>query len=344
MDPVILSSAITLGALGLMFGGGLAYASRKFAVERDPRLDKVTDLLPSANCGGCGFPGCTAFAEAVLKGEAPVTGCAPGGKEAAEGMAKILGVALDEMTRMVAVVRCQGGHGIAKDRFSYDGIQTCAVAHRTGGGHKACQYGCLGFADCMRSCQFGAIKMENGLPVVDEEKCTACGACVRACPRDLMKLIPVSQQVYVGCASLDKGKAVKDVCSLGCIGCTLCAKVTPSGAIKMDGNLPVIDPSGTDLVIAVHKCPTKSLVDRVSVRAKVSIDTTCDGCTECVKVCPVKGAIEGEEGKRHKVVFEKCIGCGICIPACPKQSIHAVGALGYQEEKPRKALKKAVKG
>ncbi len=342
MDPVILTSNLTLGLLGLIFGGGLAYASIKFAVKSDPRLAMVIELLPGANCGGCGFPGCSAFAEAVLKGEAPVTGCNPGGKDTAGRIAKLLGVEIGDMTPLVAMLRCQGGQGIAKDRFEYRGIQSCAIAHRTGGGHKACQYGCLGFGDCMRACAFDAIRMENGLPVVDEEKCTACGACVRACPRSLMKLIPVTQQVYVGCASQDKGKAVKDVCSLGCIGCTLCAKVTPSGAIKMDGNLPVIDPSGTDLVIAVHKCPTKSLVDRISVRAKVSIDTSCDGCTECMKVCPIKGAIEGEPAKRHKVVFDKCIGCGICIPVCPHQSIHAVGALGYQDENPKRTPKKQV--
>ena len=333
MDSVLFSSIFTLGALGLLFGGGLAYASIKFAVKHDPRLALVTDLLPGANCGGCGFPGCNAFAEGVLRGEAPVTGCGPGGKEVAEKIAKVLGLVLDEMTPLVAVVQCQGSKELAKERYVYSGIQTCAVAHKTGGGHKSCSYGCLGFGDCARSCVFDALHMgEDGLPHVDEEKCTACGACVRACPRDIMKLIPVTQQVYVGCVSQDKGKSVKDVCKVGCIGCTLCEKVTPSGAIKMKGNLPVIDPSGTDLVISVHKCPTKSLVDRVKVRAKVTIDSSCDGCTKCVKICPVKGAIEGEEGKRHKIVFEKCIGCGLCIPICPQKSIHALGALGYDKE------------
>ena len=334
MDSVILSSTVTLGLLGLIFGGGLAYASKKFSVEKDPRLAKIIDILPGTNCGGCGYPGCNGFAEAVLKGEAPVTGCTVGGKEVAENLAKLLGRELDEIVPMVAVVQCQGGNEQARDRYEYHGTANCAIAHMTGGGHKACAYGCLGFGDCERACPFDAITMtENGLPFVDEDKCTGCGACVTACSRDIMKMIPTTQQVYIACINPGKGKAVKSVCSVGCIGCTLCAKATPSGAVKMDGNLPVIDPSGTDLVIAVNKCPTKSLVDRVEVRAKVSIDTTCDGCGECRKICPVKGTIEGEDGKRHQVAFDKCIGCGICIPACPKQSILVVGALGYLKEK-----------
>ncbi len=330
MDPVIIAALITLGLLGLLFGGGLAFASKKFAVEKDPRIDDLNQALPGANCGGCGFAGCSAFAEALLAGNAKPSACTAGGPDTAAAVAKILGVELEDITPMVAVVQCQGGQGIAVDRFRYYGIQSCTIAHRTSGGHKACQYGCLGFGDCVRVCPFDAIAMDdNGLPVVDEDRCTACGACVRACPRSIMKLIPTDQQVYVGCVSQDKGKAVKSVCQLGCIGCGICAKVTPSGAITMKGNLPEIGPAGTDLVIAVHKCPTKSLIDRVKVRSTVSIDTSCNGCGACVKVCPVKGAIEGEEGKRHKVDFSKCIGCGICIPVCPNNSLHAVGALGY---------------
>ena len=161
MDPVIIAALITLGLLGLLFGGGLAFASKKFAVEKDPRIDDLNQALPGANCGGCGFAGCSAFAEALLAGNAKPSACTAGGPDTAAAVAKILGVELEDITPMVAVVQCQGGQGIAIDRFRVHGIQSCAIAHRTSGGHKACQYGCLGFGDCMRVCPFDAINMDE---------------------------------------------------------------------------------------------------------------------------------------------------------------------------------------
>jgi len=336
-NPMVLA-IITLGGLGLLFAAGLAVASKKFAVQEDPRLPKVMDALAGANCGACGYPGCRAFAEAVLKGEAPITGCTPGGTESTSRIAQIMGMQAsdEEYVPRVATIRCRGGHREARDLFEYQGLVDCAAAQLAGGGHKACRYGCLGLGTCVRVCPFDALSMgDNGLPVVDEERCTACGLCVEACPRDIIELIPRSAQVYLGCVSQDKGKAVKSVCTVGCIGCGLCAKpkVTPSGAIAMEGNLPRIDyaKDGTDLLVAAAKCPTHSYVDKVPHRPKVTIDSKCDGCGICKEICPV-GAIEGEKGQRHKIIMDKCIGCGLCVPKCPLGAITIVGALGYVEE------------
>jgi ferredoxin len=242
----------------------------------------------------------------------------------------------EEYVPRVAAVCCRGGYKEARELFRYQGLEDCAAAQLAAGGAKACRYGCLGLGTCVRVCPFEALSMgDNGLPLVDEERCTACGLCVTACPRNIIELIPRSAQIYLACVSQDKGKAVKTVCSVGCIGCGLCAKpkITPSGAITMKGNLPVVDyrTGGTDLLVAAAKCPTHSYADKVAYRPKVSIDSKCDGCGICKEVCPV-GAVEGEKGKRHKVIIDKCIGCGLCVPKCPLGALSIVGALGYVEE------------
>ena len=266
MDIVVISSILGIGGLGLLFGTGLAYASKKFAVEVDPKIEQIIDELPGANCGGCGFPGCSGYAEAVVKSGAYISLCAPGGDEVIEKIAGILGVEAVSTERMVAVVQCQGDKTKAPKRFEYDGVLDCNAAEIVMGGNKACVYGCLGLGSCVNACPFDAMEMkDNGLPFVFEDKCTACGMCVAACPRGIMKIIPVSQKIFLGCVSLDKAKAVKQVCKVGCTGCTLCTKekVTPSGSIEMDGNIPrIIDIKADDLVKAVEKCPPKSYVVR----------------------------------------------------------------------------------
>jgi len=267
MDIVVISSILGIGSLGLFFGASLAYASKKFAVEVDPKIEEIIEKLPGANCGGCGYPGCSGYAEAVVKSGASMTLCSPGGDAVIQDIANIMGVkAVEAGEKMVAVVQCRGDNEKAPKRFHYAGITNCHAAQIIMGGDKACIYGCLGLGTCVESCPFGAMKMgEAGLPIVDEDKCTACGMCVSACPRGIMKLIPVSQQVFIGCVSQDKGKAVKQVCKVGCTGCTLCSKpkITPSGSIEMKGNLPeIVDIKAGDLMNAVQKCPTKSFVVR----------------------------------------------------------------------------------
>ena len=276
MDIVVISSILGIGSLGLLFGASLAYASKKFAVEVDPKIEQIIEKLPGANCGGCGYPGCSGYAEAVVKSGAPMTLCSPGGEAVIQDIASILGVeAIESGEKMVAVVQCRGDNENAPRRFHYAGISNCHAAQILMGGDKACVYGCLGLGTCVESCPFGAMRMDNnGLPVVDEQKCTGCGICVSACPRGIMKLIPVSQQVFLGCVSQDKGKAVKQVCKVGCTGCTLCSKpkITPSGSIQMKGNLPeIVDIKAEDLMNAVEKCPTKSF----AVRELKKIENVC---------------------------------------------------------------------
>lgn len=266
MSPLILS-LICMGSLGLVFGLGLAFASRKFAVESDPHIDEIEAVLPKVNCGACGAAGCRAFAEAVSRGEMPTNGCVPGGGAVADRIAQIMGVAANEREeRKVAQVMCGGDYEQAKLRSIYDGLQDCRAAVGASGGPKGCVYGCLRLGNCVRACLFGALKLnEQGLPVVDESKCTGCNKCVEACPRDIIELRPVSMGVHVRCRSIEKGAQVRKWCSVGCIGCMRCEKACPSDAIHVLNNLARVDYS------------------------------KCTNCGKCVEVCPV-GCIE-QQGK-----------------------------------------------
>jgi RnfABCDGE-type electron transport complex B subunit len=257
-ELVLPSAILSLGALGLAFGLLLALAAKVFYVETDPRIEQVEDALPGAQCGACGLPGCGPYAEAVVEGSAEPTLCKPGGPSVVKAIASILGIEAGEVTPMVAAVRCKGGAHDAKERAVYQGIQDCNAAEVVAGGPKACTFGCLGFGTCVKACPFDAMGMsEEGLPVVFEDKCTGCGSCVEPCPRGIMELIPRNQPVYLGCVSQDKGKLVKAVCSVGCSGCKACTtpKWTPSKALKMDGNIPVIPSTWEDFQTAVKKCP-----------------------------------------------------------------------------------------
>ena len=267
----ILIAIGILGGLGLVFGLVLAAASKVFYVETDPRLEQLNECLPGANCGGCGFAGCGAYAEAVLKGEAPVGKCASGGNEAAKAMAAIMGVEAGEVTRKVALVRCSGARTYdaegnltkgAKMKATYEGFHDCLAASKVGGsGPLSCKFGCLGYGSCTRVCKYGAISVKNGVAVVDEDLCVGCMACAQVCPRKVITAVEPDRNVVIGCNSLAKGAVTNRACTIGCIGCGKCMKTCPSGAITITNNLAQIDYS------------------------------KCTNCGECAKVCP-KGLIK----------------------------------------------------
>lgn len=255
----IVFPIVSLGGLGLVLGAGLGYASKKFKVEVDERVPLIKDSLPGANCGGCGFAGCEAFAQAVVDGNAPANGCVVGGAGTAEKVASIMGVDAGVAEPIKAFVKCAGTCDTTKKSGEYYGFKDCNEASVIpGGGDKACSYGCLGLGSCTKVCQFDAIHIVDGIALVDEEKCTACGACVKACPKNIIEIKPESEIIRVQCSSKDKLKAVKDTCSVGCIGCSVCARVCPTGAIVMDGNIPIVDKDKCNLcMLCVEKCPSK---------------------------------------------------------------------------------------
>lgn len=262
---VYLKAILALGGLGALFGVALALAAKKFAVEQDPRIEKIIEVLPGANCGGCGYPGCSGLAEAIAKGLAPTSSCPVGGAAVAAKISSIMGQEpVKEYVRKVARVMCGGDRANASSRFLYSGIQDCRAAELVSNGPKACVYGCLGFGSCVAACPFDAMKMgENGLPVVDEAKCTGCGRCVIACPRHIMVLLPEKSRVEVRCKSEARGADVRKACKVGCIGCGLCVKACPNSAIVLENNLARILPEKCDACgLCVEKCPTKCIVMR----------------------------------------------------------------------------------
>ena len=253
----IVTATVLVALVGLFIGIFLGAAGKKFAVEVDEKEVAIREALPGNNCGGCGYPGCDGLAAAIAKGDAPVNRCPVGGEPVGKIIAGIMGQEAGESIRQTAYVKCKGTCDKTKDYYQYTGVEDCEMmAFVPNGGAKMCTYGCLGFGSCVKVCPFDAIHVIDGVAVVDREACKACGKCVAKCPRHLIQLIPYEQQIFVGCSSHAKGKAVTAACDVGCIGCKKCEKTCPNGAITVTDFCAQIDPD------------------------------KCTGCGQCKEVCP----------------------------------------------------------
>ena len=257
----IILAVLILSGLSFAFGLLLAWVSKKFRVKIDSRIVIVSDFLPGVNCGACGLAGCSSFAEALIAKKADIKNCTICSLDNKKKIAEVLGLSADDLKvnkASVAVVACGGGKH-AKDKFEYQGLPDCRVAHKNMAGHKQCLYACLGLGSCVEACAFGAIVMgEDDIPLVKPELCVGCGKCIEACPRDIIYMLDKKKKVYIKCRSHDKGPQVMNSCKVGCIGCMKCVKICPVKAIKMDNNLAVID------------------------------HVKCINCNKCVEVCPTK--------------------------------------------------------
>lgn len=258
----ILIALATLGGLTLILATMLVVANRKLYVYEDPRIDQVEDMLPHANCGACGFPGCRPFAEALVDGKVLPGKCTVSSDEGRTQIAQFLGVDMGAQEKQVARLACAGGTNVARNKAIYKGIESCQAAALVSGGGKGCFWGCLGYGDCGVVCDFDAIKMnEHGLPEVDVDKCTACGDCVEACPKGLFSIQPMSHQLWVACKNLEQGDAILEECQVACTACAKCAKDAPEGLITMTYNLPVIDYTRNHKTQApIQRCPTGAIV------------------------------------------------------------------------------------
>ncbi|MDH3975473.1 MAG: RnfABCDGE type electron transport complex subunit B [Deltaproteobacteria bacterium] len=335
----MIEAILSLSGLGLIAGIGLGIASKVFHVYVDPKVEAVEGALLGTNCGACGFPGCSGLANAIIAGEAAITDCLPGGEDVVNDLCRIMGVEATAAEKEVAIVLCKAGDREAKTKFDYMGVKDCWAAMQVGGGFKSCSYGCLGLGSCYKACEYDAIEItEDRLAIIIPEKCTGCTMCVPACPVNIIKMVPASQKVHVLCSSFDKGPATKKVCSVGCIGCTLCTKKTSN--MSMENNLAIVDYSVLDNTHdPVDICPTGTISDfeqahplkrfkpekkKKAKKAKPAAKVKKEGVTakpdSDKKVVPKP--TEGQETPKSKVEKEKS---------------------GNEAEKPAKDNKEAVK-
>lgn len=262
LEQLLTAGGVMLG-LGVVLSVILAVANRSLYVYEDPRIDEVEEMLPNANCGACGLAGCRSFAEAAVEGKVSPSQCTANSPDMTAAIADYLGVNVRMQEKRVARLACQGGNHVAWTRAQYRGMQTCRAAALVSGGGKGCAWGCLGLGDCKDACDFGAITMdEHGLPVVDQDRCTACGACVEICPRQLFEIHPLSHRLWVACKSEAKGDEAERECEVACTACGRCVVDAPEGLIELRKNLATIDYSKNALAspAAIQRCPTGAIV------------------------------------------------------------------------------------
>jgi len=267
MNSEILYTVLSLTAIGVVAAVVIYFVSKKFAVQEDDRIGKVEEVLPSTNCGGCGQPGCHAFAKAVVEaGDLSSLHCPVGGNAVMKQVADILGIKVVERDPYIAIVRCSGSFEQRKKTNVYDGTESCKIAAALYSGDTGCAYGCLGMADCVEVCDFEAMYMDEktGLPVVIEDKCTACNACVKECPKGILELWPKGkkdQRVYIACLNEEKGSTARKECSVACSGCSKCFEACRYDAITMQNNLAVIDPEKCKLCMeCVDTCDVHNII------------------------------------------------------------------------------------
>ncbi len=252
----ILIPILIVAGIGLLAGIILAIASVVMAVPKDEKAEAVLEVLPGANCGACGFSGCSGYAAALSKGEAKVGLCSPGGEECAKACAEVLGVGEVAVEKKTALVHCMGSYDMTSDKMNYDGIQSCSASTFLAGGITSCRFGCMGMGDCAAVCPYGAISVCNGMASIDPAKCKGCSQCVAACPKGLISFVPLKKQAVVRCSNCDKGAQTMKVCKIGCIGCMKCVKSCEYGAVKVENFCAKVDPA------------------------------KCTGCGKCVEACP----------------------------------------------------------
>jgi len=262
---IILITTLVIAVIGCVVGAGLVYTGNKFHVDVDERESAVRECLPGNNCGACGYAGCDAMAAAIAAGEAPVNGCPVGGAPVAEKIGEIMGTSADAVERNVAFVRCKGTCEVTHNQGNYVGIMDCRSAVLSGLNVTDCAFGCLGFGSCQKVCPQDAIRVVDGVAMVNRKKCVGCGLCVKACPRGLIELVPESRRVSVQCSNRDRGPMVKKVCSAGCIGCGICVKQCEHEAISLSDNLAHVNYANcVQCGKCVEKCPAKVITPPVA--------------------------------------------------------------------------------